>query len=73
MLRATNLLATALDDKTAQWLSQRTVKGIVPDLANRRVNIVVFAVADGRLRPVNVTTTLPMPEAVAQALAKILS
>ncbi|ABL87923.1 hypothetical protein Pisl_0746 [Pyrobaculum islandicum DSM 4184] len=73
VLRATNLLATALDDKTAQWLSQRTIKGIVPDLANRRVNIVVFAVADGRLRPVNVTTTLPMPEAVAQALAKILS
>jgi hypothetical protein len=45
VLRATNLLSSVLDSDLSQWLSQRTVKGVVPDLANSRVNIVQFTVA----------------------------
>ncbi|MEM0277780.1 hypothetical protein [Pyrobaculum sp.] len=73
VLRATNMLSTVLDAELSQWLSQRNVKGIAPDLANRRVNIVVFRVADGRLQPANVTTSLPMPDAIADVLRRVLS
>ncbi|AFA39004.1 hypothetical protein Pogu_0977 [Pyrobaculum oguniense TE7] len=73
VLRATNMLSTVLDAELSQWLSQRNVKGIAPDLANRRVNIVVFRVADGRLQPANVTTFLPMPDAIADVLRRVLS
>jgi hypothetical protein len=50
VLRATNLMSTVLDSDLSQWLSQRTVKGVVPDLANRRVDIVQFTVASNRLQ-----------------------
>lgn len=73
VLRATNMLSTVLDAELSQWLSQRNVKGIAPDLANRRVNVVVFRVADGRLQPANVTTSLPMPDAIADVLRRVLS
>ncbi|NYR15473.1 hypothetical protein [Pyrobaculum arsenaticum] len=73
VLRATNMLSTVLDAELSQWLSQRNVKGIAPDLANRRVNIVVFRVADGRLQPANVTMSLPMPDAIADVLRRVLS
>lgn len=73
VLRATNMLSTVLDAELSQWLSQRNVKGIAPDLPNRRVNVVVFRVADGRLQPANVTTSLPMPDAIADVLRRVLS
>lgn len=73
VLRATNLLSTVLNADLSQWLSQRTVKGIAPDLANRRVNIVVFRVADATLQPANVTTSLLMPDTIADILRRVLS
>jgi hypothetical protein len=73
VLRATNLLSTVLDSDLSQWLSQRTVKGVVPDLANRRVNIVQFTVAGNRLQPQTTITSLPMPETIADILTRILA
>jgi len=72
-LRATNLLSTALDPDLSQWLSQRTVKGVVPDLANRRVDIVQFTVASNRLRPQTTITSFTMPETIADVLARVLA
>jgi hypothetical protein len=73
VLRATNLLGSVLDADLSQWLSQRTVKGIVPDLANRRVNIVQFTVAGNRLQPQTTITSLPMPETIADILTRVLA
>ena len=73
VLRATNLLGTVLDTDLCQWLSQRTVKGVVPDLPNRRVNIIQFTASGNRLQPQTVVTSLPMPEAIADVLARILA
>jgi len=72
VLRATNLLSTVLDADLSQWLSQRTVKGVAPDLANRRVNIVQFTVA-GRLQPQTTITLLRMPETIADILTRVLA
>ena len=49
------------------------MKGIVPDLANRRVNIVQFTVAGNRLQPQTTITSLPMPETIADVLARVLA
>ncbi|MEM1597693.1 MAG: hypothetical protein QXP31_04835 [Pyrobaculum sp.] len=73
VLRSTRLLSTVLDDDTARWMSRLRISGIVPDLANRRVNIVQFTVANKTLQPSAVATSLPMPEAVATVLAKVLA
>jgi hypothetical protein len=73
VLRATNLLGSVLDADLSQWLSQRTVKGVAPDLANRRVNIVQFTVAGNRLQPQTTITSLPMPETIADILTRVLA
>ena len=73
VLRATNLLGTVLDADLSQWLGQRTVKGIAPDLPNRRVNIVQFAVSGNMIQPQTVITSLPMPEAIADVLARVVA
>jgi len=73
VLRATNLLSSVLDSDLSQWLSQRTVKGVAPDLANRRVNIVQFTVAGNRLQPQTTITSLPMPETIADILTRVLA
>ncbi len=73
VLRATNLLGAVLDADLSQWLGQRTVKGIAPDLPNRKVNIVQFAVSGNRLQPQTVVTSLPMPEAIADVLARVVA
>lgn len=73
VLRATGFLSTMLDDQLSQWLAERNIKGIAPDLANRKVNIVVFRVAGNRLQPANVTTSLPMPDIFADILTRVLS
>ena len=73
VLRATDLLGTVLDADLSQWLRQRTVKGIAPDLPNRRVNIVQFAVVDNRLQRQTVIRSLPMPEAIADVLTRVLT
>jgi hypothetical protein len=63
---------TKLSQENIQWLSQKTVKAIVPDLVNRKVNIVKITFADG-VPQFAVLQTLPMPDAVANILVKILS
>jgi len=73
VLRATNLLSTVLDSDLSQWLSQRTVKGVVPDLANRRVNTVQFIVAGNRLQSQTTITSFPMPETIADILTRVLA
>ncbi|AAL62633.1 hypothetical protein PAE0214 [Pyrobaculum aerophilum str. IM2] len=73
VLRATGSLSTVLDEQLSQWLAGRNIKGIAPDLANRRVNIVVFRVAGNGLQPANVTTSLPMPDIFADILTRVLS
>jgi hypothetical protein len=73
VLRTTNQLSTVLDSDLSQWLSQRNVKGVAPDLANRKVNIVQFTVASNRLQPQTTITSLPMPETMADILTRVLA
>jgi hypothetical protein len=73
VFRTINLLSFVLDPDLSQWLSQRTVKGVVPDLANRRVNIVQFTAAGDRLQLHTTITSLPMPETIAHILTRVLA